>query len=149
VIASKVLLNAQKMRERVIKTQEGLVQAAATSWAFHEVTFPFNRPFSQNIVYKIRVKNVQIHMPNWTDWVRRQDSSDPYSLLEFDPEIENISRITKIWDQSLKNQKENSKWKREFSTKLGCQAFIKKVESEKGEISLSEDKSLSNVRFFF
>jgi hypothetical protein len=149
VVALKILLNAQKAREKVIKMQESLVKAAATSWEFHQITFPFNLPFSLNIVHKIQVKNVQIHMPNWTDWVRRQDPSNPYSLLEFDPEIENISRITKIWDQSLKNPKDKSKWKKEFTTKLGCQAFIKKGADQYGEFSLSEDKSLSNVRFFF
>jgi len=149
MMALKLLSKAKRARNKIIQLQNSFLISSQTIWQSKSSLLYLKNNFSHQAIYQIRTRNMHLDLPNWLDRVRRKDPRDPYSLLEFTPNLEKLTLATMVWSQVLKERNGILKWQRNLVTKLGCQAYVKQISDQQFEVKLTEDKSLSNVRFFF
>jgi hypothetical protein len=138
-----------KARENIVNTQNTLLKVTELQWKRALLAHPFQKRKSQKSVYKIEMTNLRVRKPQWSLPVRRQDPQNPYSLLEFIPNIETHMKLEKIWNQVSQLQYGDKQWTKTHSITLGCQVTMKRLNPEKAMVVLTEDKPWLKARFFF
>lgn len=147
--ALKILAKAKEARNRLIKTQNTLIRVTELR---RQASLQKEYTKSSKLkgsVYTIQMENIRIAQASTRLPVRRLNPNDPYSLLELSPNLEEQSQISKFWNQTVKENLRDKKWNHQKYTVLGCQVSLRRLNSEEGQVVLSEDKLSSRVRFFF